>query len=264
MRKLALSLFSLLLSISSLSAADAPGVPFFQGRFLDLKVQARQFEKPFFVNFYTSWCSPCQNLDNFTFTSPELTSYVKQHYLAYSVDAEGLQGDGVELAQRFDVIFYPTILVFNSRGEVMEKLTGYQTASQLLQVLKKHEKAASPPVIPLNNQRQQDSGIGTSRTETPVTPLPVGSLGLYSLSVSPQARQGYGLQVGVYGDYANVLQEVAKLEASQDEEVLVSINQLKGKTVFKLILGPFSTRKAALAHMVRVKREGLVVDLGRE
>lgn len=88
---------------------------------------------------------------------------------------------------------------------------------------------------------------------------------LYRFDVKPQAKKGYGIQTGVYAQYGNVLIQTNKLRKRFDKNTIVSINELEGKTVYKLIIGSFSTKKSAKAFLKTVKNEGIdgfVVNLG--
>lgn len=81
-------------------------------------------------------------------------------------------------------------------------------------------------------------------TPPPSTPIVTGT-NLFRFSVRGQARTGFGLQVSVNNEFANVLKEVESLERKYGFPVLVNISTLNGRTAFKLILGPFATRSQA-------------------
>ena len=192
---------------------------------------------------------------------------------------------GVALAQRFGVLFYPTVIIVSPTGEVLEKLTGYQSGSNLLKVLKKYEydKPSSNA-----NSSSNTSGSSGSITDTqaaltrnllatspsspavinlmpppaPTTSPSTASHGLFRLAVSREASSGFGYQLGVFSDYANVLKEAEALRAKNQQHVLVYISELNGTTVFKLILGPFTTRDAAARQRQATGREGMIVALG--
>ncbi len=279
-----------------LHAKTDASVRFFTGSYNDLRSEAYAQNKPYFINFYTDWCTPCENIRKFSFTDPTLAGYVNQHYLAYNVDAESLSGDGVALAQRFGVLFYPTIIVVSPTGETLEQLSGYQSGHALLKVLKKYGgKAGSSTNSNSNSNSSSSSSTSTNTASGPITdtqaaltrnltenasassaildlttpssPSPVVTntskpgQGLFRLVVNRETATGFGYQLGVFSDYANVLKEAEKLRAKNQRHVLVYISELNGKTVFKLILGPFSTRESAGQQRQVTGREGMVVSL---
>ena len=78
----------------------------------------------------------------------------------------------------------------------------------------------------------------------PTGPMVTGT-NLFRFSVSGQARTGFGLQVGVNNEFANVLKQVEELERKHGMPVLVNISTVNGRTAFKLLIGPFGSRVEA-------------------
>lgn len=95
-------------------------------------------------------------------------------------------------------------------------------------------------------------------TPPPTTPIVTGT-NLFRFSVQGQARSGFGLQISVNNEFANVLKEVEALERKYGFPVLVNITTLNGRTAFRLILGPFATR----THADAAKRS-VIAKGGRE
>jgi subtilisin family serine protease len=69
--------------------------------------------------------------------------------------------------------------------------------------------------------------------------------GLFKFSVERQASSGYGIQIGVFAEYGNVLIAAETLQREFDNSVVVNINSLRGKTVYKVLIGPFATKTMA-------------------
>jgi len=89
--------------------------------------------------------------------------------------------------------------------------------------------------------------------------------GLFQFDVKPQSKSGFGVQMGVYAEYGNVLIQTNRLRKKYKHNTLVNINELNGKTVYKLILGPFSSKNAAKNMLKSVKSgedNGFIVNLG--
>ena len=53
------------------------------------------------------------------------------------------------------------------------------------------------------------------------------------------------MQIGVFAEYGNVLITAEQLQNEFDSSVVVNINELRGRTVYKVVVGPFSTKAAA-------------------
>ncbi len=78
--------------------------------------------------------------------------------------------------------------------------------------------------------------------------------GLFQFSVKKQEPVGYGVQIGAFAEYGNVLIQVEKLERMFKIPVIVNINELDGKTVYKVVVGAYS--KIADARILHKKMTG--------
>ena len=256
--------------------AESPTkIKFYDGTYAALQWKAKSEKKPYFIDFYTNWCGPCKSMEKYTFTNEELGKYVGSYYLAYQVDAESFMDDGLQIGQKYDVMFFPTVIIFSPEGEVLKRLTGFQSAQTLLTELKKY-RTAEPPIPPITTATHPDKPTGDFVTNKPGTPdatspavvaptKPSGD-GLYRISLTRQPSTGYGVQIGVFGDYANVLKEMEKMESEDfHKNILVNINSVGGKSVFRVILGPFDTEAQAKEYQENLKKnkakEGVVVSL---
>ncbi|MEQ8705655.1 MAG: S8 family serine peptidase [Phaeodactylibacter sp.] len=88
-----------------------------------------------------------------------------------------------------------------------------------------------------------------------VAPKVSSGQGLFRFKVSAQPAQGWGVQVGVFGDYGNVLVQAEKLERQFSQPVIVNITELNGKTVYKIIVGAFGNFDEARRLNDRIKSE---------
>lgn len=79
--------------------------------------------------------------------------------------------------------------------------------------------------------------------------------GLFRFSVKKQQYKGWGVQIGAFAEYGNVLIQTERLEQMFGEPVVVSINEHKGKTVYKMIVGAFNNRDKAVKLMRRMESE---------
>lgn len=88
-----------------------------------------------------------------------------------------------------------------------------------------------------------------------VAPQVSSGQGLFRFKVAPQPARGWGVQIGVFGDYGNVLVQAEKLERQFEQPVIVNIADLNGKTVYKVIVGAFDNFDQARRLNDRVKSE---------
>lgn len=81
--------------------------------------------------------------------------------------------------------------------------------------------------------------------------------GVFRFSVRREPLNGYAVQVGVFAQYGNVLIHAEKYERQFGEPILVSINQLRGQTVYKVLVGSVNTRAEANAILARLRKAGI-------
>lgn len=81
--------------------------------------------------------------------------------------------------------------------------------------------------------------------------------GIFRFDVRKQAAQGWGVQIGAFYEYGNVLIQAEKLQSQFNAPVVVSINELNGKTVYKVVVGAYDTQAAARELLKRVKNAGI-------
>ncbi len=102
---------------------------------------------------------------------------------------------------------------------------------------------ATPPAEPATTP---DGGVLSAKGQ-----------GLFRFSVAAQPAQGWAVQTGVFGSYANVLIQAARLRKMFDVDVVVHIAELNGKTVYRIMAGPFTKKKKALQLLERMRAQGV-------
>jgi len=257
------------LTLLLLSKANA-AIDFRKGSLEKIKEIAGQEGKLYFVNFTASWCSPCKFMDDYTYTDPSLSYYVRKNYLATKVDIDAF--DGIGYKNQYNIRAVPSILIFNSKGRLVGRYEESMSASKMISVLKQYDrpenrikskpkytrpalKPAPKKVTPTKKVNTSPSGR-TSPAKPKTKVIPQGK-GLYRFEVTKQASSGYSVQIGVYGDYENVLRETAKFKNLFAEPIIVHIDKIRGKTVYRVMVGEFSSESQASRFTGRVKSKGL-------
>lgn len=90
---------------------------------------ATQKHKLIFLDAYTTWCAPCMQMKREVFSDKKLSTYFNSHFVNFSVDVE--KGEGVALAEKYDIESYPTLLFLDGQGKLIKKIEGYTDAKAL-------------------------------------------------------------------------------------------------------------------------------------
>jgi len=87
------------------------------------------------IDFYADWCIPCKELDAMTFSNKKVTEAGKS-FASFKVDMTKTMDDETErIRRKFNILGMPTILIFNSKGEEVERITGFIDASSFQEIL---------------------------------------------------------------------------------------------------------------------------------
>ena len=101
---------------------DGKGIQFEEGSFADALAKAKAEGRMVFMDCYTQWCGPCKLLAQRVFPIKEVGDFFNEHFVNIQVDME--KGEGIELAKRFNVTAYPTLLIIDSEGNLRHRTTG--------------------------------------------------------------------------------------------------------------------------------------------
>lgn len=105
-------------------------ITFIENAFFTAVKKAKAERKYIFVDAYTTWCGPCKQLKNTTFKDSQTVDFFNKNFVNLSVDME--KGQGVDLASKWDVQEYPTLLILDYNGKVLFRSIGYMNAKQLI------------------------------------------------------------------------------------------------------------------------------------
>jgi len=89
---------------------------------------AKKINKSVFVDFYADWCPYCRELDENTFSDPQIQQKLVQNYLLVKINVD----QNPASSSQYKVYSLPTLLVLNPDGQEMRRIEGYQGPDQLL------------------------------------------------------------------------------------------------------------------------------------
>ena len=87
------------------------------------------------IDFYADWCIPCKKLDALTFSNERVIKEMER-FAIYKVDMTKMTPENENLRKRFNVIGMPTVLIIDSQGKEVNRLTGFVNADEFLSYLK--------------------------------------------------------------------------------------------------------------------------------
>lgn len=101
----------------------AEGIQFFKGTFQEALEKAKAENKPIFLDIYATWCGPCKMLKKHTFSDKEVGNYYNANYINIAIDGETKEGR--ELANKYGIQGYPTLIILDNKGKQLSKQVGF-------------------------------------------------------------------------------------------------------------------------------------------
>jgi len=235
--------------------------------------------KLLFVQFSASWCMPCKWMEENTYQDQQLSAYLGANYVPLSVDVD--EFEGLRDKAYYEVNFLPTIIIFNSSGQMVARHEESMDARRLLRILRKHNTSSNRQVDPFlasvdantpkaNTDHLRKPALIPAR-ENNHTAAPTNSSGvatgprrrpkyevLQSNADIAQAQQRiFGIQVGAFSDYNNVVDFVSGLERRVGQSVRIETSRRNGNRIYKIIVGRFTDRPQAFQYKDSLQEAGI-------
>ncbi|MEM6724639.1 MAG: thioredoxin family protein [Bacteroidota bacterium] len=127
-------IFLLLLGLSADIYAQE-GIQFFEGTYEEALEQAKAENKVIFLFADAVWNGSGKRMKKSAFLDPEVVTYHHANFINLDVDME--RGEGPQLARKFRIMAYPTLLYLDKEGNVIQKHTGALSTIDLLEMSQK-------------------------------------------------------------------------------------------------------------------------------
>lgn len=106
------------------------GIKFENDTFQNILNKAKKENKLVFMDAYASWCGPCKLLERNVFPVKEVGDYYNANFINSRFDME--KGEGRDIARKYGINSFPSLLFLNGNGEVVFKGLGYMEVSDFI------------------------------------------------------------------------------------------------------------------------------------
>ncbi len=132
------------------------GIQFQDLEWSEALTRAKEENKPIFLNAMAPWSQPSKLMEEYTYSDPEVGEFFNQQFINLSIDMEAFPGS--ELAERYQVYLYPTLLFINANGALIHRGCGTMESTALMDL----GKTALDPDKRLDGQQKKyDEGNRT-------------------------------------------------------------------------------------------------------
>ncbi|HQU59086.1 MAG: thioredoxin family protein [Phaeodactylibacter sp.] len=266
-----LTFLAALLLPLSLFSTPPQNVIFIDASLPEARQQAAREGKLLFIHFAAGWCMPCQWMEQNTFTDPILASYLEDTYIALRADVD--EASGYALQKQFKVKVLPTILTFNTRGQLLGRHEGAMEAEALLEQLHAYDQSenrmpsssepeeagllSSPrPILQLSRPALLPD-VPAARPASLPFPTTTSAPAVATSYASRQQHTFFAIQAGLFSSYENAVRESAKLEKSTKGPVRLAPDSSSGQTIYRIFLGQFGQREDARIYLKELEARGI-------
>lgn len=127
--KIILPILLVLTTCFSLTA-KGEGIDFAKGTWKEALAKAAEENKLIFLDAYTTWCGPCKKMTREVFPQDVVGDFYNSHFISVKMDME--KGEGVEIANHYQIEVYPTLLFVDAEGNLLHRAAGYHNIDQFL------------------------------------------------------------------------------------------------------------------------------------
>lgn len=107
-----------------------PGISFSSKTVKEAMAESKKSGKLIFIDCYTSWCGPCKRMAATSFKDEEVGNLFNKSFINLKVEMEK-DAEGPDLARKYRVMAYPTLLIIDGEGKVIQHKVGMQDVAGL-------------------------------------------------------------------------------------------------------------------------------------
>jgi len=115
----------------SVTPTPASGIVFKSMSLEKAKKEAKKSGKLIFIDAYTDWCGPCKRMAATSFKNPDVGALFNKNFINLKIEMEK-NPEGPEIARKYGVKAYPTLIIIDGSGRVMKQSIGMKSKDQLI------------------------------------------------------------------------------------------------------------------------------------
>lgn len=105
-------------------------INFEKGKWASILEKSKAEHKMIYLDCYAVWCGPCRWMAKNVFTNDTAADFYNANFINVEMDME--KGEGVDLAKKFGLKAYPTMLYLNENGDVIHRTCGSSTVAMFV------------------------------------------------------------------------------------------------------------------------------------
>jgi len=137
--RISLLIFALIFLYNIKASADE--INFEKGTYKEVLTKAKSENKILMIDFFTDWCKWCVELDKKVYTDKDVAEFANLKQVNWKIDAE--KGEGPDLAKKYSVSGYPTIVFVDGNGDEIDRIVGYMPAKDFLKRIKEFNEGVN-------------------------------------------------------------------------------------------------------------------------
>ena len=114
---------------------NAQGINWQTGSFEYILNKAKSQKKLIYVDVYTTWCTPCKQMDVEVFANANVGNFFNDNFINYKINGE--KSEGKDLVEYFELESYPTSIFIDGDWNVVQKLEGFRSVERSLEYAEK-------------------------------------------------------------------------------------------------------------------------------
>ena len=268
MKKQLKSIVFALLVYSAVATAQNRNIKFEHGTWQEVKDKAAKENKLVFIDCYTSWCGPCKWIAKTIFTNDTVADYFNEHFICAKFDME--VGEGKELAKKYAVQAYPSLIFADTKGEMVHRNCGAGNAQELIAFAKDAQtpdKTYSSMIAKYNSGNRDASFILNYLKTTQAAYLNTNDIAVAYLSAQKESDLSNRANWNIIRDYlADVYSPTFKylifnkavfIQNYTEDSVLMKIADVYGQSCMQIIYSPNGDKKKYDELKEEIKKSGL-------